>query len=86
MFKYSLNQTVYFMNSNRIQKVMITSRTYRDYSDHEKAIRRNNSMAGKTEITYAVSGFNDNILEDALFASEADVYAFLNKNVIDKTV
>lgn len=84
MFKFALNQTVYFMMGNRVQRDMIIARFLNEYTDNEKAARRLGGYLGKTEITYKLLGTNDNIAEKDLFSSEVDLFAFLGNNVIDK--
>lgn len=86
MFKFALNQTVYFMMGNRVQRDMIIGRFLNDYSDYEKAAKRVGNYLGKTEITYKLLGTNDNLAEKDLFSSEVDLFAFLGNNIIDKIV
>lgn len=86
MFKFALNQTVYFMNNNRVQKDTVICRYYGDYSDHEKAQKRNGGYAGASDIKYSLLGYTDTVKEANLFSSETDLFVFLGNNILDKGI
>lgn len=83
MFKFALDQKVYFMKNNAINCAAVSRRSLTDYTSRENA-RINTPYLGKVTVTYLLSN-GDEMNETNMFASESNLVAFLTNNiVIDK--
>lgn len=83
MFKFALDQKVYFMKNNKINCAAVSRREYKDFTPRENA-GINSSYLGKVCINYFLSN-GEEISENNIYASETNVMNMLTDTiVIDK--
>lgn len=83
MFKFAIDQKVYFIKNNNVHCATVCKRQYQEYTPRQNA-GINSNYVGKTIISYMVSN-GDSFEEDSLFANESGLFAHMTKNmVIDK--
>ena len=83
MFKFALDQKVYFMKNNKINCATVSRRSMTDYTPRENA-GINSQYLGKVTIEYLMSS-GDNFTENNLFSTESNLMTYLTNNlVVDK--
>ncbi len=80
MFKFSIDQKVFFMKCDKINCATVSRREYKDFTSRENVGIRVEWL-GKTHISYFLSN-GDEIKEDKLFPNMVAICDSLTENVI----